>query len=70
MSVLESLSTICSATSLECANLLALWYFYQSGDKSPHSKEATVDKKLILPAVIESQLSWLPGGPADLNIPS
>jgi hypothetical protein len=26
--------------SLECANLLALWYFYQSGDKSPHSKEA------------------------------
>jgi hypothetical protein len=27
--------------SLECANLLALWYFYQSGDKSPHSKEAS-----------------------------
>jgi hypothetical protein len=27
-------------TTLECANLLALWYFYQSGDKSPHSKEA------------------------------
>jgi hypothetical protein len=25
--------------SLECANLLALWYLYQSGDKSPHSKE-------------------------------
>jgi len=25
---------------LECANLLALYYFYQSGDKSPHSKEA------------------------------
>jgi hypothetical protein len=26
--------------SLECANLLALSYFYQSGDKSPHSREA------------------------------
>src|SRR6185369_2911835 len=31
--------------SLECANSLALWYFYQSGDKSPHSKEAP-DSKL------------------------
>jgi len=26
---------------LECANLLALYYSYQSGDKSPHSKETT-----------------------------
>jgi dTMP kinase len=27
--------------SLECANLLALWYLYQSGAKAPHSKEAS-----------------------------
>jgi len=30
---------------LECANLLALWYLYQSGDKSQHSKE--VSKKAV-----------------------
>ena len=27
--------------SMECANLLALWYFYQSGAKAPHSRETS-----------------------------
>ncbi len=35
------------AASVECANLLALWYFYQSGDKSPHSKEVSFLQKFL-----------------------
>ena len=38
--------------SLECANLLALWYFYQSGDKSPHSKEASNPSTMFLAKVV------------------
>jgi hypothetical protein len=35
--------------SLECANLLALWYFYQSGAKAPHSKEASDVCGILIP---------------------
>ena len=40
-------------TTLECANLLALWYFYQSDDKSPHSKVASY-LLMIGSSIIES----------------